>query len=99
MRLLKKRDKKAIKRNISLNLAVCMMISIKSGCVNVEIFACPVVNPDGYKHLLIFRYVFSGDNTTDPSARFWRKNRRRNFDKDFNYDGTYGVDLVFQFIY
>lgn len=47
---------------------------------NREIFIAPMVNPDGHYYVQ--------QNHSDPDLnKWWRKNRRR------NYDGSYGVDL------
>lgn len=49
---------------------------------NLEIWIIPVLNPDGY--------IYSA---SDPSRRYWRKNRRN------NGDGTFGVDLNRNYAY
>ena len=49
---------------------------------NLQIWIIPVANPDGYVY-----------TASDPSRRFWRKNRRN------NGDGTFGVDINRNFSY
>src|SRR5256714_778862 len=49
---------------------------------NLQIWIIPVANPDGYVY-----------TASDPSRRFWRKNRRN------NGDGTFGVDINGTFSY
>lgn len=49
---------------------------------NLQIWIIPVANPDGYVY-----------TASDPSRRYWRKNRRD------NGDGTFGVDINRNFGY
>jgi len=56
--------------------------ALQSCMNNLQIWIIPVANPDGYVY-----------TASDPSRRFWRKNRRN------NGDGTFGVDINRNFGY